>query len=145
MALFDADHLPGPLIRRAHQRSLDIYNDMVGTDAPTRQQLAIMIAIAQSEAATLNQLSAVTGVDRNTISEILNRLEKRELVVRARSASDARALDVSLTREGKRIVQETIPLAKRAQEKILEPLPAELRPVFVQCLRILLGLEEAKR
>jgi DNA-binding MarR family transcriptional regulator len=140
---FDMSNEPGPLLRRCHQRSTDIYNSSVGEEAPTRQQLAIMLALHQIEEATQARISAATGVDRNTIAEILRRLETRGLVEKRPSSRDSRASEVVLSAAGLKTVKRLVPRVREVQEKILSPLPPVLRPVFLQCLRILAGIEPA--
>lgn len=55
----------------------------------------------------ISQIALVekSGLDRSTLSEVLRRLVEKGLVVRPRSEEDARASDVSLTKEGQRVNQ----------------------------------------
>lgn len=77
MVKFDTIDLwfaPGPLLRRCHQRSRDLFNEVLGEFGLTRQQTAILIAIAQNPGNNVQNLSDATGCDRSTIADIMGRL-----------------------------------------------------------------------
>lgn len=137
---FDSSNLPGPLIRRCQQRAEDLYVATAGPGAPTPRQLAIMIALHQEPGSSVAELAQATGVDRNTIGEMIGRLLKKRLVARRRSKSDGRAWVLDLTETGETVVYDNYPNAVAVQEKILAPLPTNLRVSFMQALRILAGL-----
>jgi DNA-binding MarR family transcriptional regulator len=136
------DEAPGHLLRRCHQRSREIYESLLGRRGLSRQQFAVLIAMSANPGASLTRISAATGFDRNTLAEMIGRLVKKGYVTRRRSAADARASAMALTQKGRRYVRETMSRAHEVQRRILEPLPASLRPVFVHCLRLLLGLDQ---
>lgn len=131
---------PGHLLRRNHQRSYEIFSTLVGDDV-TRQQMALLIALHQNSGAAQNRLVALTGFDKATIAEMLGRMIARGWVSRVRDARDARAWTMHITASGRELLLERIPLVVAAQKEILAPLPAEMRPVFLRCLRLLLGLD----
>ena len=41
-----------------------------------------------------------------------------------------------------RLLGEVMPRVRAVQEQILAPIPAELRPVFQRCLRLIIGLPD---
>jgi DNA-binding MarR family transcriptional regulator len=134
------DEAPGALLRRCHQRSREIFESLIGREGGlSRQQFAVLIAMSQAPKASLTAISEASGFDRNTLAEIVGRLQKKGYVTRRRSAADARASEIALTPEGARFVAAMMPRAHEVQRQILAPLPSELKPVFVHCLRILLG------
>ena len=133
---------PGHLLRRNHQRSYEIFAAIVGNDV-TRQQMALLIALHQNPGATQNTIVAATGFDRATIKEMLGRLVTRGWVARSRDLNDGRAWTMHLTQAGYEMLLSRIKGTIAAQQQILAPLPLELRPIFIRCLRILLGLEPA--
>jgi DNA-binding MarR family transcriptional regulator len=140
-AVLALDEAPGHLLRRCHQRSREIYESLIGRHGLSRQQFAVLIAMSGRPGASLTGISAATGFDRNTLAEMIGRLAAKGYVTRRRSAADARAFAIAPTRKGARFVAEMMPRAHEVQRRILEPLPEALRPVFVHCLRILLGLD----
>src|SRR3546814_8896489 len=73
---FDIRTEIGPLLRRCDRHSLDLYESSVGPDAPTRQQVGVMLVIHQLKEPTQVQISQRSGIDRSTISGIVRRLAK---------------------------------------------------------------------
>jgi len=140
---FDLHNAPGHLLRRCHQHSREIFNQHMGDKGLSRQLLSVLISIYQNPAETYTVLSTISGFDRNTLAEMIDRLVQQKLATRKRSEKDARAYSVELTDKGKKLVRSVMQKAKLVQEQLLEPLPEALRPVFMQCMRIMLDLEKA--
>ncbi len=132
---------PGHLLRRAHQYSYEVFTRFVGADGPTRQQFALLLSILQRPATSQSRLSEITGIDRNTIAEMLVRLVEKGLVKRRRSALDSRAYELTVTAAGVRLLERITPLVSAAQAEMLATLPEALRPTFLMCLRQLIGVE----
>ncbi|MEJ2762419.1 MarR family transcriptional regulator [Photobacterium sp. MCCC 1A19761] len=78
-----------------HSRKL---NKVAGLTGP---QLVLMRAIRDSGEVTIRQLSNNTNMSQATATTILDRLEKRGLVVRERSTLDKRKVHAYLTEQGK--------------------------------------------
>lgn len=138
-ALRDA---PGHLLRRAHQRSEELFTAALGTDGPTRQQVALLVTVCQHPEASQAELVAITGIDKNTLAQMIKRLIERGLLARKRAAHDARTNAVSATPAAIDLLATVLPAVRKVQDEILEPLPKDLRPVFRRCLRLLAGLED---
>ncbi|MGR5061539.1 MarR family winged helix-turn-helix transcriptional regulator [Photobacterium sp. DNB22_13_2] len=81
-----------------HSRKL---NKLAGLTGP---QLVLMRAIRDSGEVTIRQLSNNTNMSQATATTILDRLEKRNLVVRERSKLDKRKVHAYLTEEGKELL-----------------------------------------
>src|SRR3546814_14729681 len=93
---FDIRTEIGPLLRRCDRHSLDLYESSVGPDAPTRQQVGVMLVIHQLKEPTQVQISQRSGIDRRTISGIVRRLAKNGLVQLNPALRDNRAVTHSL-------------------------------------------------
>lgn len=78
-----------------HSRKL---NKVAGLTGP---QLVLMRAIRDSGEVTIRQLSNNTNMSQATATTILDRLEKRGLVIRERSKLDKRKVHAYLTDQGK--------------------------------------------
>ena len=96
-----------------------------------------VLAILRDRRVRMSALAAYLGLDRSTMSGLIERAEKRGLVARARDPGDGRAVDVFLTREGgelagalyTRIEQELAPATGRlapAQQHRLQALLRQL-------------------
>lgn len=143
LSAFELIDAPGHLLRRNHQRSYEIFSQIVGSDV-TRQQIALLITLAKNPGASQNLVVGATGFDKSTLKEMLGRMIERGWVERTRDPADSRCWNMYVTEAGERLLQERIEKVAAVQDAILAPLPPNLRPVFVRCLRILLGLETAE-
>ncbi|KMV32182.1 MarR family transcriptional regulator [Photobacterium swingsii] len=82
-------------------RAIDLHSRKLNKDAGlTGPQLVLMRAIRDSGEVTIRQLSSNTNMSQATATTILDRLEKRELVVRQRSQLDKRKVHAHLTPQG---------------------------------------------
>jgi DNA-binding MarR family transcriptional regulator len=137
-ALHDA---PGHLLRRCHQRSEELFALALGPEGPTRQQVALLVTVVQNPAASQAELVTLTGIDKNTLTQMISRLTARGLVERRPSKADARSNAISATPAGVKLLESVMPKVQSVQDQILEPLPVELRPVFQHCMRLIIGLD----
>jgi len=87
-------------------RAIDLHSRKLNKDAGlTGPQLVLMRAIRGSGEVTIRQLSNNTNMSQATATTILDRLEKRELVVRERSKLDKRKVHAHLTEKGKELLE----------------------------------------
>ena len=133
---------PGHLLRRNHQRSYEIFARYVGDDV-TRQQIALLIALAKKPGASQRELVEETGIDKSTLKEMLGRMVTRDWVTRERDPEDNRAWTMRITPGGETLLAERIEAVAAAQREILAPLPEADRDAFVRCLRVLIGHQGA--
>jgi DNA-binding MarR family transcriptional regulator len=138
---FTLGEAPGHLLRRCHQRSEELFTEAVGTDGPTRQQVALLLTVCQNPELSQAELAGLTGIDKNTLTHMISRLLGRGLLERRRASDDGRSNAISATPAAVRLLEEVLPRVRRVQEQILEPVPEALRPIFQQCLRLVAGLD----
>lgn len=131
---------PGHLMRRAQQRAVELFQRAVGRKGPTPRQFAVMLTIAQQPGLKQTELVALTGIDRSTLAELIERLARQGWVNRRRTRTDQRANAVELTEAGVKVAAAALPAVRRAQAQILAPLPAERRPAFLAALALLADL-----
>jgi len=72
----------------------------------TPRQVSVLVAAASRPGISQTALTAITGVDRSTLADILKRLRSKGLITRTRSKTDMRERLVYLTDEGMRAVSE---------------------------------------
>jgi len=130
------------LLRRAHFRAEEIFNQELGSSGLTPRQKALLITAYQNPGANQNELAEKIAIDRNSFAEMLARLVARGYVRRGRSRDDGRAYEIHITDKGIRAAEEVLPGDALVEKRIMEPLPEELRPLFVKCLKIMVGLEK---
>lgn len=125
---------PLHLLHRAGQCAGDLFHAEMKDGNLTPRQLAVLVAVGDNEGSSQTGLVDRTGIDRSTLADIVRRLQKKGLLQRRRTKEDARAYAVKLTEEGRRTLQAAEPLAKRADERILDALPSRQREQFVDDL-----------
>ena len=70
----------------------------------TYPQYLVMLALwDKTEAVTVKQLGEILDLDSGTLSPLLKRMEKQELLSRNRCGADERSVEVSLSAHGKHI------------------------------------------
>ena len=116
------------------------FTEAVGTDGPTRQQVAVLVTVCQHPSASQAELVEETGIDKNTLAQIINRLIERGLLERERTEHDARAYAITATPAAVKLLDKVLPAVREVQDKIIAPVPKELRPMFYRCLRLISGL-----
>jgi DNA-binding MarR family transcriptional regulator len=67
------------------------------------------------------------------------------LLVRRRDPDDARSNRVHITARGIRMLKAIMPIDPLIEALVVDPLPVEYRPLFLKCLRMVVGLEPADR
>jgi DNA-binding MarR family transcriptional regulator len=104
-------------------------------------QYGLLLPLAAQDRARVSQLSGDAGIAPSTASRILDVLERRELITRERDAIDRRAVEVALTDEGRRLLQEEDEWFRGRQRVFYDGLPedeAELAPDLLRRLASLI-------
>ena len=131
------DTLPGHSIRRLQQIAVAIFLQEAEAHGVTPVQYAALQAVANQPGVDQRSLARSVGLDTSTIAGVIDRLEARGLMLRLASPDDRRVRLLQLTTEGQALLAELVPGMLRAQERILEPLPAADRPRFMRMLTTL--------
>jgi DNA-binding MarR family transcriptional regulator len=125
---------PIHLLHRAGQCAGDIFHGEMQEADLTPRQYAVLLTVANNEGLSQTGLVERTGVDRSTLADIVRRLLKKGLLQRRRTREDARAYAVKLTDEGRKILRNAEPVAKRVDDRILDALPQKQREQFLDDL-----------
>ena len=129
------------LLRRAHFRAENLFEAEFGHWRLTPRQKALLVTAHQHPGETQNQLAERIALDRNSFAEMLRRMVARGLLTRVPAQTDGRAYSIFVTPKGEALLREVLPHDLIVEDKVIEPLPAEYRPLFIKCLQILVGVE----
>lgn len=130
----DALEMPGHLLRRCQQIAVAIFlNECRNLDL-TPMQFGVLQTLNLYGAMDQVSLGGLTALDRTTIQVLLHNLEERELVTRSQSSVDKRSKIVRITRAGSDLVDEAMPFALRAQERMVAPLTKRERETLMRLL-----------
>jgi DNA-binding MarR family transcriptional regulator len=132
---------PGFLIRRAHQMATAVFMEENKVLGLTPVQFGALVAIREVPGTDATRVSDVIFFDRATIGNVLERLEKRGLLVRKPDAEDKRTKRLFLTPKGQAIIKKIDATASRIAQRILAPLPLREHSRFLQMLAKLTEFE----
>lgn len=125
---------PSHLMHRVLQLALDIYSEEAGANGPTQRQFAVLEAVSVKSGLTQTDLVKATGIDRSTLADLVARMTTKGLLARERSSLDARAMAVSLSAEGKALLEAARPRVEAADKRIMGLLPKAKRDGFLELL-----------
>ncbi len=136
---FRLQDIPSHLLRRAHFKAEEMFHEAFETESITPRQKAALIVISQTPGLTQNALASQLFMDRNTIADMVKRLCANQLITRSSAKGDARAYQLHLAPAGARLLERVLPRDAEFEQRLLQPLPEEYRPLFLKCLRLLLN------
>jgi DNA-binding MarR family transcriptional regulator len=100
----------------------------VAQDAPGRltlSQYSLLLPLSDSDTARVSDLAAGAGIAPSTASRILDALERRAIVRRARSEEDRRGVTVTLTDHGREALGQQHEWMRGRQIEFFDGLPEE--------------------
>jgi DNA-binding MarR family transcriptional regulator len=126
---------PGFLFRRLASHSHGLFLKLTGQDDVTAPQLTLLATLVRHGPLPQAELGRRAGIDKNTLAEMLRRMQARGLIARTRNETDRRSLSIAITPDGQDCLANLASAAEAVGKALLEPLPPEQRPIFVDCLR----------
>ena len=129
--------LPGHYIRRLQQIAVAIFLEETERFGITPVQFAALDTARRQPMLDQKTLARSIGFDTSTIAGVIDRLERRGLIVRNPSPDDRRVRLLELTPEGEALLDAVMPAMRAAQERILAPLPAADRASFMDMMKLL--------
>lgn len=142
-APIDLDAVPGHLIRRLQQIAVGLFMEETAEFDLTPVQFAALAAVARQPALDQRTLARTIGFDTSTIGGVIDRLERRGLVMRQPAPDDRRVRRLTITPEGAALLERVMPAMQQAQKRILAPLPAAERATFLRLLTTLVTANNA--
>ena len=127
-----------PLLRLAWYSLNQAFRRRIHHLGVTPDQFTILrwLTECDPEWPTQRELGAMMASDPNTITSLLRRMEKAEIVQRQPHETDRRANRIQITAAGKRIYTKARQIAVDLQTEILAPLPQSKRDDFFQLLEV---------
>jgi DNA-binding MarR family transcriptional regulator len=115
---------------------------MAGIDLTARQYV-VLLAASQRDGPSQQEIIDSTGIDRSTVSQVVQTLVRKGLIKRRRSRDDARTYAVTLTPVGRDTLKVSEPLVRRIDEALISALPAAHASTFLESLRTIVGTLDA--
>ena len=128
----------GYLLRRAHQRASAIFQGSIGDPNITPTQYSSMAKLDEYGELSQNLLGRLVGMDKATMQGVVRRLKERGLVDPRPDPGDARRTLLSLTTEGKKLVNRLLLNGPAVSRETLKPLtPQEQKQLLDLLSRII--------
>ena len=120
----------------------DIYRERFGLDIP---EWRVMATVGSRHGCTAQHIAASTRMHKTRVSRAVADLEERGLIERASSVADRREREVRLTKTGRRMYAELVPLVLERERQLLACLTKEQLRGFLagmEALESFLGLQD---
>jgi DNA-binding MarR family transcriptional regulator len=125
-------------------RATDIYSQKLRkTVGLTTPQLLVLQAASQGDEISLGRIASELKLSQATVSNIVDRLEGRDLVTRERSPADKRRFNVHLTSAGQAVLDEAPGLLQERFVDRFARLPDWERSMIVAALQRTAALMDA--
>jgi DNA-binding MarR family transcriptional regulator len=123
MAAYNLNASPSHLLHRAQQIAANHSAEALKTAGLTLRQFSLLAALEGNDGASQSDLVISTGIDRSTLADMIQRMEKSGLVKRADSKLDARAKAVSIAPKGRKALDRARPAVQAADAALFSVLP----------------------
>jgi DNA-binding MarR family transcriptional regulator/N-acetylglutamate synthase-like GNAT family acetyltransferase len=119
---------------RFYTKQLGLLNEHLLESPFSLTEARIMYELAHRENSTASELAAELGLDAGQLSRILRDFEKRSLIEKARSETDARQTILRLTPGGKAEFEDLNALSSRQIEALLDNLSPDRQTRLVRAM-----------
>lgn len=104
-------------------RAIDQHSrNLIQTHGLTGPQALMLTEIVRSAGITGSELAKRVSLSQPTVTDVINRLENRELLVRSRDPQDKRKIILRATTQGEALVKQSVPLLQERFETRLNKL-----------------------
>ena len=79
------------------------YHPLLSEQGMTYPQYLVLLVLWEKDAQPVNDIAKRLYLETNTVTPLLQRMEKEGILIRAKGKKDARQMIVSLTRKGKEL------------------------------------------
>jgi DNA-binding MarR family transcriptional regulator len=109
----------GYLINQARNAVLDAIEHELAPLNVTAAQFIVVIGIAHRRAGSPSEISRLLGSDSGATTRLLDRIERKGIIRRVRSAHDRRSVNIELTSKGKELHPQIMEAVAKVHEKLL--------------------------
>jgi len=137
-AEIDYGVLPSLIGYNLRRAQLKVFQNFQSAMAPfdlTPGQFGVLTLINENEGLSQSDLGTALGIDRSTMVAVIDRLEGRDLVVRAPSPSDRRSYALRLSAHGKTVMADIMPRLREHEATIASALSDSEQSTLISLLR----------
>jgi DNA-binding MarR family transcriptional regulator len=129
------------LLRRSHFAAEATFSSVFSEQDVTSRQAAILLTVMQQPEISQAKLGEATGLDENTLSDIVSRMARKKFISRARLKEDKRTNGLTITPTGKKLLDEIGPTLAGYGRVVASGLTPAEHDELVFLLRRLLNME----
>jgi MarR family transcriptional regulator, lower aerobic nicotinate degradation pathway regulator len=104
-----------------------------------------LLGVLRDREPTMNELGRLLGLDKSSISGLVDRAQRRGLVARTVSTTDRRAFRVSITDAGRRLAGQVAARFTERIETLVAPLPDTQRQLLSRLATRMVGADADRR
>jgi len=129
----------GYLLAKAHHRQLALFDKHTASLTVSGREYAALLALeANADGLWQSDIADLLGMDRTTVTYLVDGLEKRRWLTRSKDPADRRAHVIKLTPAGVDALAEIRPAARASTDELLSPLDdaerAQLRDLLARLI-----------
>ncbi|MFT4021019.1 MAG: MarR family transcriptional regulator [Acinetobacter sp.] len=129
-------------VRMLHDLDLGVLREAAPLSAP---ELDVMVILRHMEEPVIaRRIASLRGCSRGAMSNILNKLEARNYIIRMENPVDRRATFVRLSKEGADVVDQLYPRQLAVEAAQLAPLSNDERKKIIEALDLLTKVLELR-
>lgn len=129
------------LFSRVNRRFERLLRPVIEAQKVTQTQYLVLLWISNHPGISQRELGNHLDLDRNTISDVVRRVEKRGLLTREEHSSDRRAYALKVTPRGGQLVKTIRARANRLSLHTLSIMPADHMSAIAQWLTDMANLD----
>jgi DNA-binding MarR family transcriptional regulator len=114
---------------------------MAGIDQTARHYV-VLVTAAHKDGASQQDIIDATGIDRSTVSQVMQTMIRKGLLKRRRTREDARAYAITLTEHGRDILKASEAIVSGVDDALVAALPATRAKTFLDNLRSIIVRRE---
>jgi DNA-binding MarR family transcriptional regulator len=133
---------PLHLLHRVHQRATELFQEKMAGINLTARQYVVLVTVSQKDGASQQDIIDATGIDRSTVSQIMQTMIRKGLLKRRRTREDARAYAITLSEHGRDVLKASEEIATGVDEALIAALPATRAKTFIDNLRTIIAQRE---
>jgi DNA-binding MarR family transcriptional regulator len=126
--------LIGYALRRAQGVVYSDLNDALARISLRPLQFTLLLMVAENPGASQSGVCDALGIQKANCVPTMSELERRGLIIRRRSASDARSYELHITNKGKRILERAGEVQSTHEQRLIERIGVDGRDQLLQLL-----------
>lgn len=128
----------GHLLRLANQRHTSIFASKIPENLTTTQ-FAALTKLHDVKSCSQNELGRLAAMDAPTIKGVVERLFAKGLIKITLDPNDKRRRSISLSGDGRVLVDKAFPIGAQISKETLRPISAREQADFLRMLRLIAG------